>query len=146
MAQIFDLTLIHASLPNGRWRLPLPPNIELNQEIHTVTTKVAGSANMVTEIISAENYRIRIDGMVKTQPANGVISEDFPDFALKRFVNLARAKEAVQVECDYLSFFGIRQIVLQSFSWTVPAGRPQEFRYKMVAISDDAPELQILNF
>lgn len=146
MAQLWDITFRHESLPGGEWRPRIPPAIEVSQEIKTVTTAVAGATSPVIEIISAENYRIRMAGLVQTPPVDGIISREFPEAQFKRLVNLARAKTSIEVACTYLSFFGIRRIVLESVQWTLAPGQPHAFSYTIRAASDEAPELQILNF
>lgn len=146
MSQMWDITFRHSALPGGEWQAPIGPVIQVSESIKTITTQTAGSASTITEIISVENYRIRIDGFIKTPPVNGVESKEFPIDQLKRLVNLAKAREAVEVVCEYLSYYGIRQMVLQSVSWKVEPGVPNSFSYAITAISDDAPELQILRF
>lgn len=145
MAQLFDITVRHSSLPGGSWSLT-PYTLDVSQPIQTITKKAAGSRTAITEIVGPENYTIRMEGLIRTAPVDGYESTSFPAEFLSRMANLARARAAVEVSCIYLSYFGIRQVVFRNFTWKVLPGRPQEFRYTIQAISDDAPELQILRF
>ncbi len=144
MSEMWSIEFRDASLPGGVWRPAVPPIIQVASETKTVTTRVAGSSRAVTEIIASENYRIRMDGFVKSPPENGIESNIFPEAQLKILANMSQAKRAMEVVCEYLAIYGIRNLVLQSVSYNVAPGVPHEFRYTITAISDEAPEIQIL--
>lgn len=137
---ISPITLRHPALQTGLLKLPNEPVISVSLRKTIITTPVAGRDFGVIEIISAQNYQVTIEGV--SDPIE--TEEDSLDTeTLRKLNNLARINASLEVENSVLETYGIRKIVVESFtsSLTEYAG---QIKYRFDCLSDDPTELLLL--
>lgn len=127
----------------GRF-LPIPPMIELGLVKNIVQTPVAGRDFTVKEIISAEDYRVNIKGViVNTEGDEGLVAQGLPMDWLLWLNDLVRRNESLEVECELLNDLGIFQVVVQEFK-PVFDGFHNAFAYELSCLSDTVFELELI--
>lgn len=137
---ISPLTFRHPDLPGGSYRLPNEPTLTVSLAKTVSITPVAGRDFGVIELAAAKNYRINIEGV--TDPLDP--DEDrLPEEAIRALNNLARINASLEVESEVLSYFGIRNLVIENFSVNL-VEYANQVGYRFDTISDDPFELQLL--
>jgi hypothetical protein len=106
-----------------------------------ISTAVAGRDHVVNEIISFEQWSVKIQGFVVEQEEGGY--SPFPSNRLVQQVKLFRKGQAVKVECEYLRLFGIHYLVLTDVQYPDMAGTAGAFAYEFSALSDEPVELEL---
>lgn len=141
----FPLTLIDES--KKRFKLPNAPLIQIQGRKTIVKTAVAGRDFSVKEIISADDYQLKIWGFaVKEFAQNDIFelfSEVFPSNYLSQLNNWYRKNTSLGVECELLRILGINRIVIQEISFPMVEGSLGLLPYEIKAMSDEAVEIDI---
>ncbi len=108
---------------------------------NVITTAVAGKDFTVKEIISFEDWSIKIQGFVVEQDQGSF--SPFPSEKLTQQIKLFRRNQAVRVECEYLRLFDIHNLVLTDISFPDMAGTAGAFAYEFSALSDTPVDLEL---
>lgn len=117
----------------GGVTFPNEPTIEVSVSKHIVQTALAGfeSQGTVKELISTEDYKVKIRGVV--------LSEDpklYPIDAVESLNELFLRNEAQEVENTLLNLIDIDRLVLKDFKLPEMVGIQHAQAYEFTAMSD----------
>ncbi len=118
------------------------PTVEVYSRKHIVETKLAGSDGSLVEIISFQNWALKIRGYVVDE--SGSFSREYgyyPAAKLKEQIKLFRKNQALKVTSEYLLLFDIHYLVLTDVKFPSMEGYENVFAYEFDAISDKPVEL-----
>jgi hypothetical protein len=107
---------------------------------NVVTTQLAGAHGTIKELVSSEDYQVRMRGI-----ADNPGSLDLPEDFLQSLAALAALKGAVPVTADLLVQFGITHLVVTSIAATSLEGRPNAVQFEVSALADASPEATIMS-
>lgn len=117
----------------GGYDMPNEPTIEVSVSKHIVQTPLAGfeSQGTVKELISTEDYKIKIRGVV--------FSEDYKKYPIDEVSALRQLfekNEALSVENTLLNLLGVDQLILKNFKLPEMVGVQHAQAYEFTAVSD----------
>lgn len=119
----------------------LPPatvtDISLRRNI--ITTRIAGRNGTVKELISAEDYVIRVRG-IATNPQ----SMDAPIEFINQIHNLLQLQASVPVVSQFLQAASISYLVIEQATVSEIQGTPNAVQFEISALADNAPEITLL--
>lgn len=100
--------------------------ISVTQERNIVTTPLQGRDGTIKEFISNGDYNISIDAGVMAGANNTENNDDetsfikpqnyYPESELKKLGEILMAKQAIDLQSDFLEIFGIKTAVVKSFN------------------------------
>lgn len=127
--------------------LPNAPLISVSASKNIVTTQIAGRKGTVKELINQNDYRITIKGVLTS--VVGIATADaidlYPIAEVKILQNICEKQESIGVVNLLLNTLGITQIVIESYEFPDMEGFPGVQPYTISAISDDDPELVLID-
>jgi hypothetical protein len=109
----------------------LNARIEVSLNNTIVKTAVQGRRGSVKEYVSAEDYRVRIEGSII-----GEAKDIYPVEQVKAFVQLIEHEGPIEVISEYLSLFGIFNLVLENHSFRTRQGYQNIEDFTLNYISD----------
>ncbi|QKX04887.1 hypothetical protein HN014_08135 [Aquimarina sp. TRL1] len=112
---------------------PNEPLITINGQKRIVETVVTGSnrRGTVKELISADDYRIRIEGICFDQ------KRQYPQKQVEEIISICEENRALPVKNDLLELFNVHSLVIKSYSFDKMQGQPHMQKYIINAISDE---------
>jgi len=148
---LVDRPVLATDLQIGDFKFPIPPVIVVSCKKHVVQTPVAGRDFTVKEIISAEDYSVKINAFLKLpdKPAEegqrfGQLDDTLPLDMLKQLTDVYKEHKAQQVTCRLLNYvFGIRQLVLTDFTPQTDQYYAGAIAVQLSALSDQDFELEL---
>lgn len=135
---VMPLKLRRASTKEDWWLLPLEPLVTItggNIVAKRIVAKGSGRGT-IKERWTQDDYSVTIDGIFIYNDDDTV----YPTEDVQKLRSICEAKEAVEVECDILQFFGINQIVIESYDFPFTKGNNAQ-RYSFTGFSDDITQL-----
>jgi len=140
-----ELTL---GLNRDELRFMVPPIITLQGSVNVVKTVVAGLDGTIKEIASTNDYTVSIKGFLVSSKRVEVQDEteglryflnpkDFPEKELRQLRTFLEAKKALEVlKSRLLSYFNIKKILVESFSFPELEGYVSAIPFEIEAVSD----------
>lgn len=116
---------------NGVW-LPNNPVMSLSREKRIVSTAISGKSGTQKELISADDYQIKIRGF-----AINFESNDYPYDDVESIKKIQDIDKALDIYSDLCTLFDINNVVLKSFSLPEIVGVQNVQPYEFSLISDD---------
>jgi len=116
---------------NDIW-LPNEPLLTVSGSKTIVKTAVAGRAGTVKELISANDYNLKIQGIIINSNGSGYPEED-----VMRLHELFKIGKTVKIESRLLDIIGVNTFVIESFSLPHVQGRINIQPYELNCVSDD---------
>lgn len=116
--------------------------LTVNQTKNIITTSIQGAPGTVKEYIGLGDYQITVQGMLIERSANVPALGLAGESTLKDFLN---APIPLSISCNFLDFFKINTIVVQSYRIEQIAGSRNAVNISMELLSEYAPELQVKN-
>ena len=107
--------------------------IEINQAKNIVKTQRAGKNGTIKEYMGLGDYNINIKGFLVSEVAGA-----HPDQTTKEFHAFCKAPKEIKVSSNFLSYFDIYTIVVESFNVRQVEGMRNVFEYEITA-SDETP-------
>lgn len=126
----------------GGVTLPNEPLIRVSGAKNIVVTDIAGGDDAVVEMIGRQRWKIQIqgyairEGATRDRPAGGLIPDDFPEEWLRSLVALYNRNEALDCQCQLLSYFNISRLVIEDIDFPPIPGAGGKFAYQINASSD----------
>ncbi len=115
---------------DGIW-LPNEPIITISGQNTIVKTVIAGAKGTVKEWISADDYSIKIQGLIINEQ-----SDDYPEEMVRKIRTICEKRESVEVDNRLLTMFDIHQVVIESYSFPGVAGDQDVQAYEITCLSD----------
>jgi hypothetical protein len=115
-----------------------PAIITVQGRKNVITTAVAGKDISVKEIISLEDWAVKIHGFC-ISPMQG----EFPEAELIKIIKTFRKNQAIPVECEYLRHFNIFDLVITDINFPDMAGYSDVVAWEIDALSDEVVELEL---
>jgi hypothetical protein len=110
---------------------------EVNQEKHIIRTAVQGRDGTVKEYISDGDYAVSIRGVITGR--NG----EYPQDAVRDFIEFLKAPVSVKVNSWFLGQFGITDIVVLNYSLSQAEGLQNSQPFQINAVSDTPFEVNL---
>jgi hypothetical protein len=130
-------------------RIELPEClITINQDKYIVTTPMQGRDGTIKEYISDGDYTISIDAAVCSYAANAIFELDtskshaYPSDKIKELMYFLKAKDTIEVQSDFLAFYGVDSVVIKSFGM-VQETHSNRQSFNIQLLSDTAYEIKI---
>lgn len=113
--------------------------ISINSKKQIVETSIAGREGTIKELISAEDYKISIEGLWISD------TDDYPEDGIEDFRKLYNRHEAVELKCAMTDIFLQEddKVVLTDFDCPKMQGKQNSQSITFNAISDKYYELEI---
>lgn len=128
---------------NDNWfQLPYEPMVSVNGKNNIVTRSIAKAPNFigtVKEYWSQDDYEISITGVLMGENEIGNYEEAFPHQDFEKLKNYCISPTGLEVQCEFLQYFGINTIVVEDFSFPFSKGENVQM-YDIKAISDFSAE------
>jgi hypothetical protein len=105
------------------------PIISVQLQKRIVSTPVAGRKGTVKELISTEDYRIKLKGIA--------IADTYPTDAVEQLIRLFEIEKPVNINNDITAILGITKCVIENLQLGEIAGKQNIQTYEMDLISDD---------
>jgi hypothetical protein len=126
----------------GGVELPNEPMIRVSGAKNIVVTDIAGGDDAVVEMIGRQRWKIQIqgwairEGATRDRPAGGLVPDDFPEEWLRKLVTLYNRNEALDCQCQLLTYFNISRLVIEDIDFPPMTGAGGKFAYQINASSD----------
>lgn len=114
-------------------RLPNEPLLTITGKKTIVETIVVGSdrKGTVKEFISAEDYSIKIEGVI-------LGNKEYPYIEVDKLVEICEQPAALPIQNDILNlFFRVNNIVIKDYGFGSMKGKPFSQSYYISAVSDE---------
>jgi len=136
---MFPLAFINEQTKE-RWQLPVEPLISINGSNRIVETPLTREDRVVNvlELINLNNYKIRIRGVFVSN-----IADEYPKEEVVKLRNLLEQPKSHQIDCPFLSMFGIDRIAIKNIGWPAVPGSPEMQGYSIDCISDTSVEIDL---
>lgn len=108
--------------------------MSVTQQKNIVVTQVAGAPNTVKELISAGDYKVKVMGAL-------VGPIEYPTDAVERLSEICQVPAALSVVSEFLTLFGIDQVVIESFTFKQTAANENLQAFELSLLSDAPIEL-----
>lgn len=118
--------------------LPATTIIEVSQAKNIIRTQVAGRRGTVKEYISQDDYSIRLSGIIVNYE-----NEYPPEGDIRIFNEVMSVPGALEVECEFLQWLGVYDIVVQDADILTLKGYSHIVGFRVNAWSDLNPEIRI---
>lgn len=113
--------------------------IEVGGTRHIVSTQVQGRDNSIKQFISNGDDAVTIRGVL-----SGMDQQTYPDFEMRKLMDIVKAEQAVTVTCPFLQdYFGISSLVVQYYDFPQKEGNPTLQMFDLKCLSDSPVQLQI---
>lgn len=126
----------------GGVTLPNEPLIRVSGAKNIVVTDIAGGDDAVVEMIGRQRWKIQIqgyavrEGAARDRPAGGLVPDDYPEEWLRKLVALYNQNEALDCQCQLLSYFNITRLLIEDIDIAAVPGAHGYFPYQINASSD----------
>ncbi|WP_233860992.1 DUF6046 domain-containing protein [Tenacibaculum piscium] len=123
--------------------------LSVSQEKNIVTTPLQGRDGTIKEFISDGDYNITAEIAVSNYnqiggDENDQSAFDYPKEKLKALVSFLKLKDTIDVDSDFLKFFGIESAVVQSYN-LVQETHSNRQSLQIQLLSDVPYEIKIAN-
>lgn len=120
----------------------------VSQSKNIVTTAVNGQNGTVKEYISDGDFMITATGMIvgessesgRTFSISGN-SAKYPETDVRRLIEILKCPQSIEIVSDYLDYFEIRDVVIESFSMEQQEGNRRAQQFTLQMMSDSPIEL-----
>lgn len=131
--------------------LPIPPVIEVQSRANIIVTSVAGRNGTVKEIVSKDDKRVTIKGIIPPAFENIVSADEFGNVIVKSdeiqlswyFLLEALVGNNWDVTCPLLNEIGVTNVVVEAVNFPDSTQYAGVILYQIQAISDYPAELLI---
>ncbi|CAA0253663.1 DUF6046 domain-containing protein [Tenacibaculum maritimum] len=115
-------------------RLPNEPLITFNGQKRIVQTSIVGSERRgtVKELISSNDYRIRIEGVCIEAG-----KKEYPQHQVEQLIALCEKPASLEFENELAEMFGIHKLAITSYAFDKMQGKPYSQKYVINAVSDE---------
>lgn len=120
---------------DGLW-LPNEPLVSVSGQNMIVKTQLTGVRGLVKELISTDDYAIKIEGLIINES-----SDDYPEEYLRKIRTICEKPAAVEIDNRLLTLFDIHQVAIESYSFPGVAGDQNVQAYVITCSSDRPIEL-----
>lgn len=118
--------------------------VTINQEKNIVSTPMQGRDGTIKEYISDGDYTITIDAAVSNyNESDPETSKSYPIEKIKTLIGFLKLKESFEVQSDFLTLFGIYNIVVKSYGM-VQETHSNRQSFQIQCLSDTPYEIKIL--
>lgn len=117
-------------------------DITVTQNKNIVSTPVPAFKGTVKELISNNDYTIKITGAVMALDENGFGSDAYPEEGVEALVRMCEREGALTVASPFLSMFKIDSIVIKSFELKQAMGGSNRQEFTITALSDVKYEIK----
>ena len=114
--------------------------LTVNQTKNIIVTPIQGAPGTVKEYIGMGDYQITVTGMIINRAANAPAIGLGGENTLQEYL---LAPIPLSVSCNFLDFFGINTVVVQSFKIGQVTGARNSVDFSMELLSDTDPVFQI---
>lgn len=117
--------------------------ITISQTKNIVATPIQGRNGTEKEYISDGDYSIEIEGKIVSETNN------YPELDVKELAEICKAPVPIPAEAlisEYLNWFGIHSIVIESYEFPQTEGTRNEQEFRISAISDIPIEFETDEF
>lgn len=116
--------------------------ITISGQKNVVLTQVAGQGRngTVKELISQDDYQIRIQGIAVSSDA-----DEYPEDDVRKLRQLYELNTELEIECELTKLFGIRNIVITGARWPGIQGTQEAQAYEFNCISDEDFEFELID-
>ena len=120
------------------WLLPIEPLVSIagGNVIAKRTVAKGKLRGTIKERWTQDDYAITIQGLFINSNDEGV----YPEQQVSLLREICEAREAVQVECDLLTYFDVFRIVIETYNFPFTNGENQQ-QYSIKAVSDDITDV-----
>ncbi|MES2730043.1 MAG: DUF6046 domain-containing protein [Pseudomonadota bacterium] len=124
--------------------LPNEPLISVTSAKNIVETVVAGGDYTVKEMIGAQDWKIKIQGYAVREGnrdqavATSLVPTDYPEEWLRRLILLYRRNRALAVTCQLMTYYNVKNLVINDIDFPAIAGASDYFAYQISASSDES--------
>jgi hypothetical protein len=120
------------------WEMPAASLIEINRPKVIQKTQIAGRNGSVKELISDDDFDIRLRGLI-------VNSDDDtpPEDGVRWFMETVAVPQAIQVECELFDWLGIDEVVVRDYSLFQVEGFQHIMAYTINLWSDEPVEVKL---
>jgi len=118
--------------------MPAASLIEINRPKVIQKTQIAGRNGSVKELISDDDFDIRLRGLI-------VNSDDDtpPEDGVRWFMETVAVPQAIQVECELFDWLGIDEVVVRDYSLFQVEGFQHIMAYTINLWSDEPVEVKL---
>jgi hypothetical protein len=124
--------------------LPNEPLITVSSSKNIVKTVIPDVDFTVKEIISADDWKVKIQGYAVKEGdrgravANSLVPEDYPEEWLRRIIMLYRRNRRLEVKCQLMTYYNITHLVIEDIEFPAIPGASDYFAYQFTACSDES--------
>jgi len=121
--------------------------IQVSQSKNIITTPIQGQNGTVKEYISDGDFFISASGVIIGESSqsgkNFTVKnvDGYPENEVRKFIEICKIPTAIEVISDFLDYFEIRNIVIDSFSLGQQSGDRSGQPFELRMISDTPIEL-----
>ncbi len=136
--QFFPLYIRRAGSDDPFFMLPYEPMISVSGKNNIVTRNIAKAPNFIGTIkehFSQDDYEISITGSLFGREEMGSYDEAFPHEDFVKLKNYCISPTGLEVQCEFLQYFGVDKIVVKDFSFPFSKGENVQV-YDIKALSD----------
>lgn len=119
-------------------QLPNEPTLEISGAKAIVKTEVAGRDGEVKENMGLKDWTITIRGIAFNESGDG-----YPTAQVKALRELIMKKTSLEIKCWFTQLFGIRQIVIEDWSFPEMEGYQNAQAYRFTCSSDEPISLKL---
>lgn len=120
-------------------KLPAASVVDFSRQKTVVKTPVAGRNGTVKELVGAEDWRIRIRGVITSE---GYAREDeYPHGYVRRLKAWLDAPTALPVVGEIFTTFGVSSVVVEGYDFPKLEGFPGVQAFTIDCVSDEPTEL-----
>jgi len=103
-----------------------------------VKTQVQGRTGSIKELISEGDYSISIKGAIVN-----MLLDEYPAVEVRQLIEVCKVPSSIKIVSSFLEFFGIDEIVIETYSLPQQAGYKNVQLFDLKTVSDTPIELVI---
>ncbi len=120
------------------WDMPAASIVEINRAKIIQRTQIAGRNGSVKELISDDDFDIRIRGLIVNEDSDAP-----PEEGVRWFMETVNVPQAIQVECELFDWLGIDEVVIRDYSLFQLEGYQHVMAYTLNLWSDEPIEVKL---
>lgn len=126
------------------WRIPGPTLINLTGRMSVIYTPMHGGRGTTKEITNEGEHRFVIRGFLLSEAhlagrAGGgeVVTGGYPTAELEQLIRIIKKGASVKVECEYLGYFGITEMLIENHSFPQAEGMDDMIPFELSCVEDE---------
>jgi len=105
--------------------------MEISMGKNIIKTSIQGRNGTIKEYVSDSDYMINVSGRLSLK------TSDYPESQVNRLIEICKVPDVIPVTSDFLTMFGINEVVIESYKIPQEKGFRNEQAFELSLLSND---------